>query len=328
MNCPAARVLATDALALCLLTLGAAAVAHGEARAQTPAPGRLQLEWQAPSECPTAAEVRASVARLLGGEVKLPPGETVEVTAAVTAGQTWRVDIATGAEAQRSRRSLESASCAELADATALLVALLIDAHAVAVSAPASPPPAAARPAATVAPQASATALRAGVLGTVGLGILPGLDAGVGVSVAIVRGAWRFDLRGSYGLRRDQNVSVASPPGAYGVFNYSGGVAGACRLFPRDRIELGACVDVEGGVLSARGYKFSEELSGRAIWLGLGPAAYVAIRAGRFSVPVRAALVVPITRPEFVFNYGADTGSVFRAAPLSGRLTVGLELQF
>jgi hypothetical protein len=168
-----------------------------------------------------------------------------------------------------------------------------------------------------------------GLFGSAGLGILPGLDAGLGGSLALVRGAWRFDLRASYGLRRDQTVTVSSHSGAYGKFNYTGAVAGLCRNFERSRVDLGACADLELGAMTARGYGFSEGLTGKATWLGLGPAGYLAIRAGRrLSFPVRATLIVPVTRPEFVFDRAGARVRVYRVAPLSGKLSVGVELHF
>jgi hypothetical protein len=332
MNLAAIRGRATHAVGMLLLV--AVSAWGAKARAQPPPHGQLLLEWNAPAECPSVEDLRAAVARLLGGKVELPPGRMVEVRATVTPGSTWHVELEAGADAQKNRRALDSASCAELADATALIVALMIDANAVAASPPrpASPPPAA--PAAVAVPterkavpMSVPMSLRLGLLGSAGLGILPGLDAGVGGSLALVRGFWRFDLRASYGLRRDQTATAASPPGAYGTFNYTGAVAGVCRNFARLREDLGVCADFELGVLSAQGYKVTEGLAARTPWLGLGPAGYLAIRAGRrLSFPVRAALIVPITRPEFVINH--VEGNVFRVAPLSGKVSVGAELHF
>jgi hypothetical protein len=309
-----------------LVAAGPSAAAEEALTAPPPRDGLL-LEWHAPAECPSAADVHAKVARLLGGTVKLPAGRTVEVQATVWPGQTWRVEVEAGADAQRHRRTLESPSCAELAEATALIVALMIDASAVATGLRPASPATAAPVAASADHKTEPLSFRLGVLGAFGLGILPGLDAGIGGSLALVHRDWRFDLRGSYGLRREQTATAAAPPGSYGKFNYTGAVAGVCRTFAQVRVDLGACVDFEFGVLFAQGYNVTEGLAAKTPWLGLGPAGYLAIRAGRrISFPLRAALIVPFTRPEFVFNH--VEGSVYRVAPLSGKLSVGAELHF
>ena len=296
----------------------------GQALAQPTGAGRLLLKWSAPAECPSLAELHATIARLLGGTVYLPAGRTIAVKAVVTQGQTWQLDLETGSEAQR--RTLRAESCAELAEATALIVALMVDARV--VSAPQGPtrPPSVAVARAPAALDATSSSLRLGLLGAAAFGILPGLDAGIGGSLALVYGAWRFDLRVSYGLSRDQTVTAATPPGAFGSFNYTGATAGVCRNIARVRIELGACADVEVGVLSAHGHNVTEELSARTAWLGVGPAGFLALRAGRLTFPVRAALLLPLVRPEFMFNH--VDGSVYRVASLSGKVSVGAELHF
>jgi hypothetical protein len=81
-----------------------------------------QVRWRAEGECPSEEQVRAEVARLLGGVI---PDEAPAVDARVErAANAWRLRLRVGAE---SERRLEAASCALLAEATALIVALAID---------------------------------------------------------------------------------------------------------------------------------------------------------------------------------------------------------
>jgi hypothetical protein len=310
---------------ICLSVVAGVLGAKGQARAELPGTGQLLLEWSAPAECPSPTDVRGSVARLLGGKLDIPAGRTIEVKATVTQGQTWRVELAAGSDEQGHRRWLESPSCAGLAEATALIVALMIDPNAIAAgSQPAHP---VAPPGTPANRNVHPMSFGIGVLGVAGLGILPGLDAGIGGSMALLHGAWRFDLRASYGLRRDRIVTVSSPPAAYGKFNYTGVVAGVCRNFARLWVDLGACADVEFGLVSAEGRNVTQESSATTPWFGLGPGGYLAIRAGRrISFPLRAALIVPITRPEFVISPAEQR--VYRVAPLSGNVSLGAEFRF
>lgn len=81
-----------------------------------------QVRWRAEGDCPSEEQVRAEVARLLGGAV---PENAPTVDARVErAPSVWRLRLRVGAEGERR---LEAASCALLAEATALIVALAID---------------------------------------------------------------------------------------------------------------------------------------------------------------------------------------------------------
>jgi len=51
-------------------------------------------------------------------------------------------------------------------------------------------------------------------------GTLPSIDIGVGGGIGLAGRRWRAELRGSYGLRRDQKAWAAAPAGAYGQFNF------------------------------------------------------------------------------------------------------------
>lgn len=102
---------------------------------------QAQVRWRAEGDCPSEEQVRAEVARLLGGAI---PEDALTVDARVErAPSAWRLRLRVGAEGERR---LEAASCALLAEATALIVALAIDPVRVVeatetTSAPSEPPP-------------------------------------------------------------------------------------------------------------------------------------------------------------------------------------------
>jgi hypothetical protein len=102
------------------------------------AQGRLTLRWTAPPACPDAATVQREVERLLGGA--LPDGPPVVAEADTSPdGEGYRLALETQMAGARGERVLEGPRCAELAAATALILALMIDPEAVA-RAESSPP--------------------------------------------------------------------------------------------------------------------------------------------------------------------------------------------
>ncbi len=108
------------ALGACAVTLA------GSAHAQT---GQVELIWLAPDGCPSGATVRRSVERTLNRSLSVEDGERLVIRATVTPADEpspWSVLIETDNGQRRARRSFEAASCQELANATALFVAILL----------------------------------------------------------------------------------------------------------------------------------------------------------------------------------------------------------
>ncbi|HEY6726344.1 MAG TPA: hypothetical protein VI197_20050 [Polyangiaceae bacterium] len=90
---------------------------------------RADLTWQAPAECPSAAQVSSEIERLLAGS-EYPTGALNEFSLAVTreggAGM-FVVRITRTQSGSRQERVVEGADCGELAQAAALAVALAIN---------------------------------------------------------------------------------------------------------------------------------------------------------------------------------------------------------
>ena len=89
---------------------------------------RIDLRWTAPAECPAADTVRAEVDRLLGPSSARPPAP-IPVTAEVTRDDqgAWRVHLETPGEGAPRVREVHGATCSAIADATATILALMID---------------------------------------------------------------------------------------------------------------------------------------------------------------------------------------------------------
>src|SRR5687768_10747089 len=105
-------------LAALLLPLGAAAQ-----------DGAVSLQWSAPPECPQAEQLNATIRRLLEGVG--PSGDNIRATGRVVREGSgrwrWRLRLVTQRGEAASERVLEDASCEAIAEATALILALMID---------------------------------------------------------------------------------------------------------------------------------------------------------------------------------------------------------
>ena len=290
----------------------------------------ITLSWQAPTDCPTPEDVRAEVVRLLGGQVRLPAGRELKASALVAHGQTWSVSIQTELAGRAGRRAIEAASCQDLADATAMILALAIDPNVVATlpvrSKAPSPPPFAESQAAPYKRSPPVNFLF-GLQATGSQGTLPSVDVGVGGSVGVVARHYRVELRAAYGLRRDQAAKAVTPADAYGRFNFLAGTLVGCFNLGQEALAFGPCADVEAGVVSAQGFGVSESFLVHRAWLAVGAGGYVAISLGRhWSVPLHLDVLAPIQRPEFVFNNVPNR--VFQAPAVGVRASVGIELRF
>jgi hypothetical protein len=301
----------------------------------------LALAWTAPEGCPSQAEVEAEVDRLLGGPASSRSQRRFRVRASVTREAAWQVVLDTSSDESNGHRTLEAASCEGLANATALIVALMIDPSA--ATAPREPPKpeSRARPAtdvaapppptpapATVQRPGRASTLLIGAVASGNAGVLPSPDLEVAGAAGIVGQHWRLELRGAYGPRQVKSDTLATTPGAHGEFQamFLGTLTGCLTTSPA-RTELGACLSVEGGVIHGRGVGASTTEERSQPWFGVGAGAFYALRAGRhLAFPVHVDAVVPIWRPTYVFTH--EPSPIFRPWPVGGRLTVSAEWRF
>ncbi len=198
------------ALGACVLTL--------VARPADAEPSRAQLNWTAPEGCPGAELVQQRIERILNRPMDLAEGETLSVSAVVTPAsetQPWSVTLESDNGQRRASRTLQAASCDELANATALFVAILIEPDienpdspladaAPPAKAPAPPPPSppdrptidrGAQPAQRVEEASAARWAIGGVVGSQS-GLVPSWAFGLGAHGAF---SWKF-LRTSAGL--------------------------------------------------------------------------------------------------------------------------------
>jgi hypothetical protein len=266
----------------------------------------------------------------LGGDIRVPQGGDIKAHALVVHGQTWALAMETELAGRPGRRSIEAASCQDLADATALIIALMIDPEAVAAHAT-QPRPVAPPPPAPAAPPKKPRTIQylVGLYAAGSQGTLPSLDAGLGGGIGLAGRLWRVELRGTYGLRRDQHAAAPPPAPAdsYGQFNFTAAALAGCFNLGREGLAFGPCADAELGVVSAKGVNVSQSLPADTVWLALGGGVYAAVSLGpHLSIPLHLDVLAPLRRSEFVFKN--VSGRVFQAPVVGGRISAGIELHF
>jgi hypothetical protein len=306
------------AIAVCCAGLGLTGRAWAEPS------GVFTFAWSAPEECPSQQQVEAEIARLVGGDLRLPDGSNLRAEVRVSGGPPWSADLTTQHAGRIGRRSFESPSCQAAADAVALIIALSIDPDAAAASSQQST---AAPPLVVPAPVSRHRQLQilAGVTSQARVGTLPGTDVGVGFGVGLAGERWRAELRWTYGLRRDQVAFL--PSGAAGRFNVAAGSLTGCVDLSRIKLAFGPCVVAEAGRVSATGYGATAGFSRDAPWLALGGGVFASLV---LSKDLRAAVEVdalaPLYRPDYVVD--GFPGAVFRVPAVGGRALVDLSWQF
>jgi hypothetical protein len=248
----------------------------------------LELTWNAPTGCPSGAEVQSEFEHL----TKVPPGGTpMHLTAEARieqSGARWLLHLATVRDGLAGEREIEAGSCASLAHAAALVLALAFGemaAQAEEARAPAPPLPAAPPPPVITAPPAPpqpALALAVGAFGLSAWGPLPGrgLGFGAGVDAGAAGRRWFGSLRvlGWSGVDQTALASVITR------YDGAGASLSACLAGVRARyLSLAACAGFQAGALRGTPSGVLLPTSKVAPW-------YAAVPGLRARVPVYRAL--------------------------------------
>jgi len=317
----------------------------------------LRLDWSAPAECPNAASVLGRARDLVSPGAT--PDAKVQAQAVVEKGAVYKLILRMGSG---GARTLESARCEDLAEATALLMALAVD------------PTAAARVGGAVGDGGASTSASASAGAGAGTG---GVDATVvdatvtpfvapidaaGIPGRAARGEetasttpWRVDVgiagalesavapRPTFGGLAHVGIkrgwfraqgygamfAAADAPGlalgAFGRFQLLTAGVRPCLVAFDDWVELSGCAGLEAQWLEARGSGVAQSREETARWV-----------AGWFGVDARKSLVsgldltasggatVPFARPTFEL----DGTPVHRPSALSARVTLGAAWTF
>jgi hypothetical protein len=269
------------------------------------------VHWQAPSSCPDAADVEQRVARRLGPDAR--SATPIDVTV--------RADSAGFAAEIGDVRTLTSASCAELADAAALVVARLV------LEEPPPAQPAVAAPPAVVVtvepprPPAieHAFAIGARLSAVSGVGVQPGLAIGGELAIPL----------------RWEALFVEPAIAAWSPSTTSGTMSGVETSLREASLRIGwrspawpvrAWLVGDLGELHGEGVQVAGAQAGSAAWAGLGAGGAVTWAVDHHVAIVGAAEAIgALLRPRFTL---VDGDVLYQPAAVAARLTLGVEVSW
>ncbi|HTQ03107.1 MAG TPA: hypothetical protein VMI54_04595 [Polyangiaceae bacterium] len=325
------------------LAFGACLAARGVRAEEAP---RITLAWQAPADCPDRAALLARVAQLSSPRASGADASSLDVRALVTllSDGRFRVELRMVQGGSERTRVLDAPTCAGLAEASAVVMALAAapgSDEAMPLAMPplegtAEPPPVATpRPDASPpvddrrrgSPPSPAPELRvhasAGIAtdfgatadGALGAALLAGIDYGRFAS---------FALRGSF--FPSQASTVPGFPNR-GVELLLVGAAPLACLAPFELpLELGACAEFELGRFHASGFGAPLHHATWAWWLAPGAGLTAAFPAhGRFRSRLSADALFPLARTDF---YLGNVGVAHRLPAVAPRVALYLEVAF
>ena len=325
--------------ALVLVTLPVVAAAQGP----------VQIDWNAPSGCPAADDVRGRIDRLVPASAISTPHGTERPAVASDAVQdalrlrarvdvqrradgTWRLRVETRpVDGAPGERSLTVASCEAAADAAALIVALALGplgpgvgavdtATVVAVVVAPGPPD---------EPLVWSLGLRAGGAGD--YGVFPELSGGAGLAGLVVLDEIRIELglRYWFGASATKGDEAGLVP-LVGTFAMAAGSLVGC--WP-DSWWIHGCAGMELGRMTAAGEGVERPDEPALLWSA-------ALASLRFGVPIASQwrlvggleLAVPLAPPAFTFDLegaGAPrTETIHEPDPVVARGLLGVEVRF
>jgi hypothetical protein len=322
-------------------------------------PAPLEIEWQAPEECPGADDVRASVERTLG------PAADDERTPIRASGRVqqsdagYRLLLEVHDGAATSQRELEGATCREVTDAAALILAMTIDPRvALTDEPPAETTETEAAETKTVVPEVAtkraservvptepvapkiapepalkrepiAVHFLARAMAGLGVGPLPGPSASLALALGIGGELWRVEAVGHYWPRVEGDAPDDSGRRARASL-WSVGARGCVvpEIRPGGvsgqlrRVLFPICTGVDAGMMRAEAVGLEMTQAKRTPW------AAVVLGAGAEWWPIRNVGIGArvdghgaVYRPRFVTD---PSGLVHKAAPVGVQVLGGL----
>jgi hypothetical protein len=296
-------------LALALIA-SLALPAHGAAQP-------VDLDWNAPSSCPTAAEVRARIRALAG--TSSPSDAPLRATATITQHRagSLHLQLVLTMDGLVGERSLEARACDDLAGATAVHIALLLkDAQA--------------RPASIASPNDNAqslplsSAVQAILLAPLlasSIGPMPAPSFGVSLGGGVAFEHWKLFAKATLWL--PHTLDSERPETGARIERVGVGLH-ACRAFAFGQLELAPCASLTLEQLWARGvgpYVRSEQAE--AAWLAVGVGAQARYPLARWlNVLGSAELKLQAASPRVSID---GLGSIAQLGLVAGELSLGAE---
>lgn len=288
--------------------------------ADLPARDFLSLEWKAPAlECPDESTVRAEVMDLTGGATQ--GSRHLTARAEIQHEESgWILSLATEVDSIAGQRILAGDSCEALADAAALILALILNPDLVAAVPPLPPHPAEIQPASAPA-SATARADRpsrtwhASALAGAQMGMLRDVSPTFGLSLGVALGRFSFRLMSS--LTPPQNVYTDSQLGLGGRLWLATLATLGCTTTATRRLHVSPCVGVEVTRLHGHGLGVLQPRETTTYWTSADAGLLLGVPVlGRLLIEAGVFALFPFSRPRVFLD---EIGTVSQPARLGFR---------
>lgn len=299
----------------------------------------IEVSWRAPEACLTQSDFRARIASLLGRSLHedFENGLSAVVTATATADG-WAATVTTDRGAERV---LEGATCDEVFEAAALVLAIAIDPAAISWSSPEDPPPEPPPPPSLPAPTPRTSTVssspprsptdelrapdipfgvplprldfRGAVRG--GAGVLPGAGPGLSFGGAVLWLPLRFQAAGTVWLDRTVDQAVV------GLWTFEGEACFAGVL--SEHFELPVCFGTEVGRFAADSVdQITPPI--RELWAGsTGAIGFAVVPIRHLAILLEVEGVVSWVVPK----YEGESGVLAEIGRFGGRAGLWVELR-
>ena len=274
----------------------------------------LGLVWSAPPECPDAAAVRARIEQRAGTTIEALTVGAIEISVRHTGDEMIAAVTVDG-----DLRELRSASCDELADAVAMIVARVARVRVARREDPVEAAVVTAPPVSIDVAPSSPWSAGARVATTSAVGVLPGVAVGGELGVFVRRGS----IAGELGYARWRAGSAHDL--MYGDDVAIGLGAGVARLGWRfSSVPIGAWVVGELGSMTGTGAIWDDGRAASARWCaaGVGTGAHWML-GRRVELRATAEALDAVVRPRFELG---DQLTVYEPARISTRVSVAVEV--
>jgi hypothetical protein len=293
----------------------------------------IDVQWEAPAECPNASNVMARAERLLGRRLSDLQNRNVRARGVVRQNEAgnWELRAVLAVGEQTETDTLVAKRCASLGDAMALKLALAIDPLAV-VDAVQETPEAPLRrddqaPRQAV-PALSAPSAQLGLrlVGAVGLGPLPGATPGAGLYVSLQLPVFRLELGGQAHWSGVARYDSPAPVTAGADLKLFFGAARGCVTPGSGRWVFPICGGLELGVMRGVGFGVPATSTTTGVWGGVvvGPAVRLQLLS-QLSLWVEADASLTLLKPEFHMR---NLPTLFTPPAGGSRAAAGFEVNF
>lgn len=313
-----------------LASLAATFFAIGETEAPRTDNLALELVWDAPEGCPDLASERAEIQRRVG-DIQRPATSApiaAEGEIRVDASGGYVLSLRTRVGAITGERVLSGEDCHELADAAALVLALLINPEAAAEPAPPEEPPPARLP---PSPQGAAASVQqrsglgVGVDAVLAAGVLPGLAEGLAARFFYQRGHIVAAVHVVGFLPKEKPAPLL--PGASASFYRLESGLELCAATPPSR-RWGGALCLGGAAVRLHGRSAGVSAAGESNAYWLEASLQGSVHVG-LTPAVRLRMAADVhglgSRPDFAI---LGLGSVYRPSLLSIRGALGVDVLF